>query len=583
MTGYRSEIIVSLFLIVSVFAVYWQVGDHEFIILDDDDYVTENRHVQAGWTMEGLAWAFTTRFHRHWHPLTWLSHMTDCQFFGLDAGWHHLSSVFLHMANSLLLFFVFRRMTGAVFRSGFVAALFALHPIHVEPVAWVADRKDLLSAFFWMLTIWAYIHYTERPGVKRYVLVFAAFILGLMAKSIVMTLPVVLLLMDYWPLERFEFGPAAREDKPKNRKGRHALYQKAAAFRLVWEKALFFLVVAAFGVAAIVVMQTTFNTNLYKYLPTKLHMAISLIYYISYIGKMLYPLNLATPYPDPHMVQLWHVGGAGLLLLGISFLVFWQRRRYPYLLVGWLWYLVTLMPVIGFWKMGPHKLADRYTYIPLVGLFVILAWGVPDLVKGWRYGRMALTMLTASVLLGCMMGTWLQVGHWKDSISLFRHAVHVTGDNDVAHNNLGVALSQQRHFKEAIHHYSEAIKINPDHFKAHNNLGLRLAEQGRLTEAIHHYSEAIKINPDYAEAHNQLGIVLSRQGRLTEAIGHFSEALNIDPSYAEAHNNMGAGLAEQGRLEEAVNHFSEALKIRPGYAAAQKNLKASQRLRGKSP
>jgi hypothetical protein len=310
MTHYRSEVIVSLFLIVSVFAVYWHVGDHEFIILDDD-YVTENRHVQAGWTTESLGWAFTTRFHRHWHPLTWLSHMTDCQFFGLDAGWHHLSSVFLHMANSLLVFFVFRRMTGALFRSGFVAALFALHPLHVEPVAWVADRKDVLSAFFWMLTIWAYVHYAEGPRFNRYALVFAAFILGLMAKSMVVTLPFVLLLMDYWPLERFEFGPSLRQGKPKSRKGLHARYQKAAALRLIWEKALFFLVVGTSAVVAILVIQSTISLNVSKYWSTKVHMMNSLLYYVSYRGKMLYPLNLAMPYPDPHMVPLWQAAGAG--------------------------------------------------------------------------------------------------------------------------------------------------------------------------------------------------------------------------------------------------------------------------------
>jgi tetratricopeptide (TPR) repeat protein len=583
MMRYRSEIIVSLFLIVSVFAVYWQVGNHEFIILDDDDYVTENRHVQAGWTMESLGWAFTTRFHRHWHPLTWLSHMTDSQLFGLDAGWHHLSSVFLHMTNSLLLFFVFRRMTGALFRSAFVAALFALHPLHVEPVAWVADRKDVLSAFFWMLTIWAYVRYAERRRVTRYALVFAAFILGLTAKSMVVTLPFVLLLMDYWPLGRFGSGQSPREGQPKKRQGLDARYQSRPSLHLVWEKALFFLIIGLCGVVTVLVFQSAISLNVSEYWPTKIHMVNSPLYYVSYIGKMFYPVNLATPYPDPHMVPVWQVGGAGLLLLGISFLVFWHRRRYPYLLVGWLWYLITLVPVIGLVRFGPHKLADRYTYIPLIGLFVILAWGVPDLVKGWRCRRMVLAMSTAMVLLGCMMGAWLQVRHWKDSISVFKRAVNVTADNAMAHNNLGVALSQKGHFKEAIHHYSEALRIRPDHVKAHNNLGLRLAEQGRLTEAIHHYSEAIRIEPDYAEAHNNMGAGLAEQGRLEEAVKHFSEALKIKPGYAEAHNNMGAGLAEQGRLEEAVKHFSEALKIKPGYAEAHNNLKLSEGLMGKSP
>ena len=583
MTRYRSEIIVSLFLIVSVFAVYGQVRHHEFIILDDDDYVTENRHVQAGWTMESLGWAFTTRLHRHWHPLTWLSHMTDCQFFGLDAGRHHLSSVFLHMANTLLLFFVFRRMTGALFRSAFLAALFALHPLHVEPVAWVADRKDVLSAFFWMLTLWVYIRYAERPGLTRYGLVCVAFILAIMAKSMAVTLPLVLLLIDYWPLERFDFRPSGREGQSEKRQGLDAPYQSVPALRLIWEKALLFLIVAAGGVVAIVVIQSTFNPNLSEYLPKNLHVAISLSHYISYMGKMLYPLNLAMPYPDPHMVSRWQVGGAGLLLLGISSLVFWQRRRYPYLLMGWLWYLITLVPVIGLVRFGPHKLADRYTYIPLVGLFVILAWGLPDLLRGWRYRRMALATSTGLLLLGCMTSAWLQVRHWKDSISLFKHAVHVTADNAMAHNNLGVALTRQGYFKDAMHHYSEALRIKPDYVKAHNNLGLRLAEQGRLTEAMHHYSEALRIDPGYAEAHNKLGVALSRQGHFKEAMHHYSEALRIDPGYAEAHNNMGAGLAEQGRLKEAIRHFSEAIEIRPGYKAAQRNLEFSLKLMGKSP
>jgi tetratricopeptide (TPR) repeat protein len=577
MSRYRSEIIVSLFLIVSVLAVYGQVRHHEFINYDDDDYVAENRHVQAGWTMEGLGWAFTTRFHRHWHPLTWLSHMTDCQFFGLDPGWHHLSSVFLHMANSLLLFFVFRRMTGALFRSGFVAALFALHPLNVETVAWVADRKDVLSAFFWMLTIWAYIRYAERPGVTRYALVFVAFILGLMAKSMVVTLPFVLLLMDYWPLDRFEFGPSRREGQPINRTGLHPGYQKASALRLVWEKALFFVMIGGCGIIAISAFyeHRTLSQALSGLWPTKRHIADCLLYYVGYMGKMLYPLNLATPYP-PHsghaVVPLWQVGGAGLLLLGISFMVFWHRRRYPYLLLGWLWYLITLVPVIGLVGIGPDKMGDRYTYIPLIGLFVIMAWGVPDLVKRWRYRRTALATSAGIVLLGCMTGSWLQARHWKNSISLFSHSVKVTPNNYVAHNNLGVALDEEGRLKEAIGHFSEALRIRPAYADGHNNLGLVLTKQGRLEEAVEHFSEAIRISPTYAEAHNKLGVALSRQGRFNEAMGHFSEALKIKPGFAKAHNNLGLALAGQGRLNEAIQHYTEAFKIEPDYAEAHNNL-----------
>jgi len=577
MTRYRSEIIVSLFLIVSILAVYGQIRHHEFINFDDEDYITENRRVQAGWTREGIFWAFTTTLHHHWHPLTWLSHMTDCQFFGLDAGWHHLSSLLLHMANTLLLFFVFRRMTGALFRSAFVAALFALHPLHVEPVAWVADRKDVLSAFFWMLTMWVYVRYAERPGFTRYVLVLIAFILGLMAKSMVVTLPVVLLLMDYWPLERFEFGPSRRRGQPKRPKGPHARYQKASALDLIWKKAILFLIVGACGIVTISAFSQhkPLSQALWGFWPTKRHVANCLLYYVGYIGKMFYPLNLATPYPshpDQGMAGFWHAGGAGLILLAISLLVFWKRGRYPYLLVGWLWYLITLVPVIGLVKLGPDKMGDRYTYIPLIGLFIIIAWGVPNLLERWRHGRVALGVSTVIALLALMTTARHQVSHWKNSITLLSHTVYVTANNWLAHNNLGVALKEQGRFEEAIHHYSQALSINPGYVEARCNLGVVLAKQGHVQDAIEHFSEALRIKPRYEEAHYNLALVLAKQGNVQDAIRHFSEALNIRPRYEEAHYNLGVALSKQGKLQDAMSHFSEALQIQPDYAKAHHQL-----------
>jgi Flp pilus assembly protein TadD len=570
----RSEIILCLLLIMTTLAVYWQVRHHEFLNYDDDDYVTENRHVQAGWTMESLAWAFTSRLHRHWHPLTWLSHMTDCQLFGLNPAGHHLSSVFLHLANALLLFFVLRRMTGALFRSAFVAALFALHPLHVEPVAWVADRKDLLSAFFWILTMWAYVHYAEDPGFKRYVLVFIAFILALMAKSMVVTLPFALLLMDYWPLERFEFRQSREEQNPRNRKGQDARYEGSPAFRLVWEKALFFLIVGACGVVTILFIapEGALRLNLSQYWPTGSHIANVPVSYVSYVVKMVWPLHLATPYPEQTVVPLWQAGGAGLLLLGISFLVLWQRRRYPYLLVGWLWYLVTLAPVIGLVKVGPHRMADRYTYIPLIGLFVIIAWGVPDILARWPYRRMVLTVSASVVLLGVAMDSWFELRYWKDSMALFRHTLHVTPNNSLADNNLGVAYADEGNLEAAIDHYVEAIRIKPDYAKAHYNLGVALANQGDLEGAIGEYSKVIVMAPAYAAAHHNLGVAVAKQGRLKEAIGHFSEAIRINPNYAEAHYNLGNALARRGSLKEAIGHYMKALKIKPDYAEAHYNL-----------
>jgi Flp pilus assembly protein TadD len=594
------------------------VRHHEFLNFDDNDYVTENRHVQAGWTMENLAWAFSSSLHHHWHPLTWLSHMTDCQFFGLNPGWHHLSSVFFHMANTLLLFLVFRRLTGAPLRSAFVAALFALHPLHVEPVAWVADRKDVLSAFFWMLAMLAYVRYAERPAFMRYIVVIIAFILGLMAKPMVVTLPFVLLLLDYWPLERFEFGQPRRERPREKRKGLDARYQSRPVLRLAWEKGLFFLIVGASAVVTILVMhhESVLTLKLSRLWPTGGLMADTLINYVAYIAKTVWPLKLAVPYPEADLLPVWQIVGAFLLLSGISSLVIWQRRERPYLLVGWLWYLITLLPVIGLVKAGPHQMADRYVYIPLVGLFVMVAWGVPDLVKGWRHRRLVLGISASTLLLGCMAGAWLQARHWKNSISLFGHSVTVTSNNQVAHNNLGVAHADQgdfdaaiahcreairinsnygqahfnlgvafagkRDFQAAIRHYSEAIRIAPHRSRAYQNLGVAMANEGRLREAMGYFSEAIRIKPEFAEAHCNLGRALALQGSFQEAIGHFSEAIRIKPDFAEAHHDLGVAMAKEGRLEEAIGHFSEAIRIKPDFAEARHKLDFTLRLVGKS-
>jgi len=467
---------VCLLLIMTTLAVYSQVRHHGFINYDDDDYVTENPRVQAGWTMESLTWAITTRFHGHWHPVTWLSHMTDYQLFGLNPAGHHLSSVFLHLANTLLLFFVLNRMTRALLRSALVAAMFALHPLHVEPVAWVADRKDILSAFFWMVTMGVYVHYAAYPGFRRYLLVLIPFVLGLMAKPMVVTLPLVLLLMDYWPLERLEFGESHKGRRRGKDKSLEARYQSAPALRLLLEKGLFFFILGASAVVTVLAMrfERTPGFNLSDFQPTAADMAKSLALYVTYMGKMLWPLHLATPYPTLTMPSPWQIVGAFLLLAGISCWVIWQRRRYPYLLVGWLWYLITLLPVIGLVKVGPHKMADRYVYIPLVGLFVMVAWGVPDLVKGWRHRRLLVGISASVLVLGLAIGSWLQLRHWKDSISLFGHTVTVTSNNSLAHNNLGTAYADQGNFETAMGHYREAIRIEPDYAMALFNLGVAL-------------------------------------------------------------------------------------------------------------
>lgn len=578
MNRYRSEIIVCLFLIVTTLTVYWQVINYDFINYDDNDYITENLHVRAGWTVEGVVWAFTTNFHRHWHPLTWLSHMTDCQLFGLNPGWHHLSSLSLHLANTILLFFVFKLMTGALLQSAFVAAFFALHPLHVEPVAWIAARKELLCTFFWMLAMLAYVRYSKSPGVSRYMPVLLAFILSLMAKSMAVTLPFVLFLMDYWPLRRSQPGRPKEYRSVENRKFLNPIYQRLLEFSLIWEKVLLFFFIGAASVIALSAMQqrTVSSLHILKLLRTE-HL-IANVSYISYIVKTFWPINLAVPYPHHPAASAWQDGGYGLLIICISLFVFWKRQQYPYLPVGWLWYLITLMPVIGIVGYGPTNMYDRYTYIPLIGLFTIIAWGAPDLLKAWRYKRIALAISTG-ILLSCFMTlTWFQVRNWKDSVTLFKHSLDVTANNYKAHHNLGFALARQGKTEIAIEHYSKAISIKPNYAKAHHNLGVVLAEQGRLEEAINSYYKALSFGPRMAMSHYNLGLILAQQGKLEEAVEHYYKAINIKPDYAKAHYNLGFFLTKQGKLEEAIKHYSKAISINPDYENARRNLEHVLRL-----
>jgi len=594
----RREGLACLFLVIVTLAVYWQVGNHAFVNYDDNEYVTENRHVQAGLTPESITWAFTATHASNWHPLTWLSHMTDCQIYGLNPRGHHLTNVLFHILNSILLFLIFRRMTGAFWKSAFVAALFALHPLHVESVAWVAERKDVFSTFFWMLTMGSYVWYVERPGASRYLLILLFFILGLMAKPMLVTLPFVLLLLDYWPLGRFQVKKPAPvqisdEEPPKDTKGkkikaqRHTAknavqeneittsdYQWLRALPLIREKIPFFVFAATSSVVTFIAQQSGGAVRSFDILPLTVRVSNAFVSYISYIVKMIWPYNLAVLYPHPNDFPIWQAAGACLLLILISFITIRTIRRFPYLIVGWLWYLGTLVPVIGLVQVGIQSMADRYTYIPLIGIFIIIAWGISDLAERCNY-RKDLLIVTSAILLSILtVVTWFQVRHWSNSITLFKHAINVTANNYMIHNNMGTALAELGKIDAAIAHYAEALQINPGYAKAHNNLGNALDRQGRVDEAIDHYAEALRINSGYAKAHYNLGNVLARQGRVDEAIDHYAEALRINPGYAKAHNNLGNTLARQGKLDEAIGHYSEALRIRPDDAETRANLKA---------
>jgi tetratricopeptide (TPR) repeat protein len=569
------------------------VKDHEFINFDDNLYVTENKHVLSGISLANLKWALTATYASNWHPLTWLSHMVDVQLFGLKAGRHHLVSVFFHIANALLLFLILHRMTKALWQSAFVAVLFALHPLHVESVAWTAERKDVLSTLFWMLTLGAYVFYTERPGFRRYLPVLGFFVLGLMSKPMVVTLPFILLLLDYWPLGRFQpinqdrggSHDAVSPEKPasKKQKAANAPPKKAVPAQehsvqpvqwseirpLLLEKAPLFLFSIISSVITFTIQQG--GTSL-QALPTDTRIANALVSYGKYLGKTIWPRDLAVFYPHPEALPFWQVLGAALLLLSATFLVVWKIKRHPYLGVGWLWYLGTLVPVIGLVQVGSQAMADRYSYVSLIGIFIMIAWGIPDFLKKWGHRKAVLGVLSGIAVLSCAVVTWEQVQLWRDSITLFSHTLKVTTDNFIAHNNMGTALAGQGENVDAIAHYRAALRISPEYVKAWKNLGIAYEESGRSAKAIEAYQQARRLNPNDAETWNNLGSAYGKAGQTAKAVEAIRQALRIDPAYDEAWNNLGNAYGENGETAKAIEAFQQALRINPKHTKAWNNI-----------
>jgi tetratricopeptide (TPR) repeat protein len=457
-------------------------------------------------------------------------------------------------------------MTGALWRSCFVAALFALHPLHVESVVWLAERKDVLSTFFWMLTIWTYVHYVERPGFNRYLLVLLFFTLGLLSKPMLVTLPFIFLLFDYWPLGRFQFGQLSGDRKSRASKSMNSGGQKSIAFRLVREKAPFFVLSAVLSILTIFAQQKGGAMVPLEHYPFESRIANALVSYVSYIEKMIWPSHLSVFYPYQEMLPLWKVVGSGLLLISVSVLVIRVVRKLPYLAVGWFWYLGALVPVIGLVQVGSQAMADRYTYVPLIGLSVMVAWSIPDILAGWRYRRVVFSISAGILLSILMIVTRLQVQHWQNSITLFEHSLDVTVNNYLSHTNLGDALARQGKYQEAIAHFTEALRIFPDHPEVHYNLGVVLQGQGKIQEAIIHFAEAVRIRPDHAIAHNNLGVALVVQGKVQDAIAHFSKAVQAKPDYAEAHINLGFGYLTIGDKVSALEEYKILKKLNPNLA-----------------
>ena len=549
-----------LLLLLLVLAVYLPVGGHGFLIYDDNGYVTENRHVLAGLDRESVAWAFSDLGSTgNWHPLTWLSHMLDVQLFGPRPGAHHLVNLGLHAANALLLFGLLLGITGARWRSLLVAALFAVHPLHVESVAWIAERKDVLSTLFGLLCLGAYLRYARRPGARRYAVVLLLFALSLMAKPMLVTLPVLFLLLDGWPLQRLRQGVR----------------------RPLLEKLPLLAVSLAFAVVALIAQERSASVFSLGVVSLPLRLVNVATAYATYIAKMLWPVNLAVFYPyPPTLPPVWQSGAALAVLAAVSALAFVWRRRFPFVLCGWLWFVVSLLPVIGLIQVGGQALADRYTYLPLTGLFVLLAWGGGAL-AGANVTRVRLAAGGAALLVvGLAAVAAAQVRFWVDDLSLFGRTLAVTSDNWNIEHNMGLALLNSGRIEETTAHFRNSLRVNPGFGKTYLNLGLALARSGFAREARSYYDQALQFVQVSADAHYNLGVLLTDQGLSGEAERHYREAIRINPALADAYNNLAMIDVARGDDTEAEALLSRGLQLNPRDELAHLNLGSLKQRRG---
>jgi tetratricopeptide (TPR) repeat protein len=588
----RKQILIVYFVLaIAALAVFWQVNQFDFISIDDDVYVTENSHVQSGITLDGFRWAFSTTYAEFWHPLTWLSLMFDYQFHGLHAGGYHLTNLLLHIMSTLLLFWLFNRMTGAIWRSAFVAALFALHPLRVESVAWVGERKDVLSVFFWMLTLCLYIYYTEKPVIKRYLPVLLSFACGLMSKSTIVTLPLIMILLDYWPLSRFP---------GRDRKLSETGIMKIIPLWQLREKIPFFILSAFFSIITYFAHYEPFTKNY----SLGSRIANALVSFISYLAKTFWPHDLAVFYPFSAQLPVWQVLGSALLIIVISAAVIITVRRLPYLFVGWLWYLITLLPVIGIIQIGNFALADRFTYLPSIGIGIMLAWGVPLLFKREEMRNKILFPAAVAALAILAIVTWRQCGYWKNSIELSNHTLQVTKNNYLAYNNRGIAYAKLdqyqlaledfsamsseedyadayynrgivydnlRQYQNAIENYNKAINLHSNFIKAYNNRGTAYDNLGQYQLAIENYNKAVSLKTDNAISYFNRANIYAKIGQYLRALEDFNKAISLNKYYADAYNNRGNAYTSMGQYQLAIADYSKAISLKPDYAYACNN------------
>jgi Flp pilus assembly protein TadD len=556
--------LVCLLLGAVVLIVFWPAVHCNFIAFDDHDYVLENKYVQHGLNWRSIQWAFTTTHTSNWHPLTWVSHILDWQLYGPEPGGHHFTSLLLHLANSVLLFLVLNRLTGALWRSAFVAAIFALHPLRVESVVWISERKDVLSTFFWMLTVGAYVRYAEEFKVHGskfkvfYALALFFFACGLMSKPMVVTLPCVLLLLDFWPLGRLEFGPKF-------------------CWRLIVEKIPFFLLAAGGGVVTFLIQKHFGVLTTLTRFPLSVRLANVPVAYMNYIFKNFWPSGLAVFYPHQPL-DLLEVSGAICLLAAVSVLAVRRWRAQPYLAVGWFWFLGMLVPTIGLLQVGYQSMADRYSYLPSVGLWIMVAWGVKDLIGDHLLPRRAAAAAGGMAVIACIVMTPVEISYWRDTSILFQRAAAVTDQHYMAYFNLGCDALKQGQYPQAIAFFRTALRdeVNnalwTDHSRAYNNLGFAYLHEGEITNAVTNFEMAIAIKPHFAEAYYNLGRAYLTNNQLPMAVEDFQQALAIDPNVAETHYKLANALLQSGRPAEAIAHYSKALQLRPGMDEAANNL-----------
>jgi Flp pilus assembly protein TadD len=556
----RLEWFLAALLAVATLLTFSQVLWCGFVDYDDPYYVTQNSHLQAGLNRADVSWAFSTLHHGNWHPLVWLSLMLDAQVYGTNhpTGFH-LTNLLWHVGSVLLLFAALRRLTGETWPSALAAALFAIHPLNVEPVAWVSERKGILSTFFWVLALWAYARYTERPSLGRYLCVALSLVLGLMAKPMLITLPFVLLLLDFWPLNRLKAPPP---ETPENDNIRPQARRWRRLGLLLLEKLPLLAVVVGFSVLA-VIAQGHGDALHSEEFSTATRLKNAALSYVWYLRQAVFPNGLAAFYPHPgDSVPLWQAVSAVLLLLAFTGVALGLVRRAPYLAVGWLWFLGTLVPVLGLVQVGMHARADRYAYVPLIGLFLLASWGITDLAKRWR--RVQLVAAVVAVALICFMtASWAQTLVWRNSQALWEHDLQVAGENCTAHSNLGIWFDSRAEPEKALRHYRAAVRLSANDPRARFNLAMALLSRNAVEEATHHLEIAVRLNPGMASAHGSLGHALMRQGRLKEAVAHGQEAIRLDPTSAQAHQDLGLALLLHGQPRKGIVHVREAARLDP--------------------